>query len=61
MVMIAQAKRIRWITRSGLAALELVLITAITLPLAALMFLLGVQISQYVFRGMDGMLAMPWL
>jgi hypothetical protein len=47
--------------RSAVASLEVVLATAVALPLAVLMFLLGVQICRYVFRGFDGMLTMPWL
>jgi len=47
--------------RQGAAALEVVLTTAVVLPLAALMFFLGVEICQYVHRGFDGMLTMPWL
>ena len=37
------------------------LATAVALPLAVMMFLMGVQICRYVFRGFDGMLTMPWL
>ena len=49
------------VPRPGLAALEVVMATAITLPLAALMFFLGVEMCRYVFQGFDGMLTMPWL
>lgn len=47
--------------RNGAASLELVLATAVALPLALVMFLLAVQICRYVFRGVGGMLTMPML
>lgn len=47
--------------RIGLANLELVLVTAVALPLGFLLFLLGVQICRYVFRGLGGMLTLPLL
>lgn len=47
--------------RAGLASLELVLITAVALPLAALLFLLAVKMASYVFRGTSGLLSVPWL
>lgn len=47
--------------RLGLANLELVLVTAVVLPLGFLLFLLGVQICRYVFRGLGGMLSLPLL
>ncbi len=49
------------IQRKGAASLELVLATAVVLPLALAMFLLAVQICRYVFRGLGGMLTMPML
>jgi len=49
------------ITRHGAAAIEVVLATAVVLPLVVLLFFLGVEICQFVFRGIDGMLTMPWL
>jgi len=47
--------------RRGLAALELVMTTAVAVPLAVLLFFLAVKMTAYVFRGLDGMVTMPWL
>ena len=47
--------------RAGFAALEVVMVTAVTLPLAVLLFLLGVEMCQYVFSAIDAMMTMPWL
>jgi hypothetical protein len=47
--------------RHGLATLEMVLATAVVLPLGFMLFLLGVQICRYVFRGLGGMLSLPIL
>ncbi len=49
------------IRRRGASSLELVMATAVVLPLGLMAFLLGVEICQYVFRGIDGMLTLPWL
>lgn len=57
----AQASLRQRSVRCGAASLEVVLTTAVVLPLAALMFFLGVKICQYVFRGVDGMMTLPWL
>ncbi len=35
--------------------------TAVVLPLALMSFLLSIEICKYVFRGIDGMLTLPWL
>jgi hypothetical protein len=48
-------------TRCGLANLEMVLVTAVVLPLGFMLFLLGVQICRYAFRGLGGMLSLPLL
>ena len=48
-------------SRKGAASLEVVMVTALTLPLAVLMFLLGVKICSYVFAALSGTLSMPLL
>ncbi len=47
--------------RVGSASLELTLATAITVPLGVLLLLLSIQMGRYVFRGLAGMLTMPFL
>lgn len=47
--------------RRAIAQLELVMITAVILPLAIGMWLIAVAICQYVFRGMSGILSLPVL
>ncbi len=47
--------------RRGLANLEVVMTTAIGVPLAGLMFFLGIQICRYVFAAMSGLLLQPFL
>ncbi len=47
--------------RRGHSSLELVMATAVVLPLALMSFLLSIEICKYVFRGIDGMLTLPWL
>jgi hypothetical protein len=47
--------------RAGAASLEVVLATAVAVPLAALMFLLGVQICRYVYTALGGLLVQPFL
>ena len=47
--------------RRGAAAIEVVLATAVTLPLAVVIFFLGAQICGYVFRALSGLLTMPFL
>lgn len=37
------------------------MLTAVAVPLGILLFLLGVQLCRYVFRGLSGMLTMPFL
>ncbi len=47
--------------RVGAASLELILVTAVMLPLAILMLILGVTICRYVFSALGGLLLMPFL
>lgn len=55
------SRRMKQRSRRGLASIELVMATAVALPLCGIMFLLGIEICRYVFRGLDGMLSLPWL
>lgn len=47
--------------RCGAASLELVLVTAVALPLAILLLLLGVRMALYVFSATSGLMTVPWL
>ena len=47
--------------RRGTASMELVMATAVALPLAASMLFLGFKICAYVFNGLSGLLTMPFL
>ena len=47
--------------RSGFSNLEVVMTTAIMLPLAGLLFFLGIQMSRYVFTALSGLLLQPFL
>ena len=47
--------------RRGLASLELVMITAVALPLAIVLLILAAKISSYVFKATAGLLSVPWL
>lgn len=47
--------------RTGSASLELVLVTAVALPLAVMLLLLGAKMAAYVYSGLGGLLTMPWL
>ncbi len=47
--------------RSGLASLELVMATAVMLPIAVLLLILGITICRYVFAALSGLLLMPFL
>ncbi len=55
----SQTQRRPW--RAGAASLELVLVTAVMLPLAILMLILGVTMCRYVFSALSGLLLMPFL
>ena len=45
----------------GTAALEVVMTTAVGVPLAGLMFFLGIQICRYVYAALSGLLLQPFL
>ena len=47
--------------RAGFSNLEVVMTTAIMLPLAGLLFFLGIQMSRYVFSALSGLLLQPFL
>ncbi|MEM9586234.1 MAG: hypothetical protein AAGA03_03045 [Planctomycetota bacterium] len=47
--------------RRGAASIEVVMATAVAVPLAVMLFLLGVRMCRYVFAAIDGMLTMPLL
>ena len=47
--------------RAGLANLEVVMTTAIGVPLAGLMFFLGIQMCRYVYAALAGLLLQPFL
>ncbi len=47
--------------RRGAANLELVLVTAVALPLAVALLLLGAKMAAYVYSGISGLTTMPWL
>lgn len=47
--------------RRGLASLEVVMTTAIGVPLAGLMFFLGIQMCRYVYSALAGLLLQPFL
>ena len=47
--------------RRGLASLELVMITAVALPLAVLLLVLASRMATYVFRAIAGLVSVPWL
>ena len=41
--------------------MELVMATAVAVPLAGLMFFLGIRICRYVFSALGGLLMQPFL
>ncbi len=47
--------------RAGAANLELVLATAIAIPIAGGLLFLGFQICRYVFSALSGSLSMPFV
>lgn len=47
--------------RRGMSSLEVVMATAVALPLAALMFFLGVRICRYVYGVISGLTTWPFL
>lgn len=48
-------------SRRGAASLELVMATAVMLPLTVLLLLLGIKICSYVFSALGGLTLMPFL
>lgn len=48
-------------TRNGTASLELVMITAVALPLAGLLFFLGIVMCRYIYAALGGLLLQPFL
>ncbi|GAB5402140.1 MAG: hypothetical protein Aurels2KO_03710 [Aureliella sp.] len=53
--------RLHLTKRRGAASLELVLVTAVALPLAVALLLLGAKMAAYVYAGLSGLTTMPWL
>ncbi len=47
--------------RTGSAALELVMATAVAIPIAGGALFLGFKICSYVFSGLSGLLSMPFV
>lgn len=47
--------------RRGNSSMELVMATAVALPMAVAMLFLGFKICTYVFSGLSGLLSMPFL
>ena len=47
--------------RAGLSSLEVVMATAVAVPLAALIFFLGVQMCRYVYGVISGLVTWPFL
>lgn len=54
-------KRPRAKRRAGFSSLEVVMTTAVMLPLAGLLFFLGIQISRYAYSALSGLLFQPFL
>gem|GEM_PF-4154053 len=47
--------------RAGFSSLEVVMTTAAALPLAGLLFFLGIQICRYIHAALSGLLLQPFL
>ena len=47
--------------RTGNASLELVMATAVAVPLAGLMFFFGVTVCRYIYNALCGLLLQPFL
>ncbi len=47
--------------RSGNSSLEVVMATAVAVPLAAMLFFLGTQICRYVYGVISGLTTWPFL
>lgn len=47
--------------RRGLASLEVVMTTAVMLPIAAALFFLGIKMAQIVYKAIGAMVAWPFL
>jgi len=47
--------------RNGTASIELVMATAIAIPIAAGILFLGFKMCSYVFSGLSGLLSMPFV
>ena len=47
--------------RRGAASMEVVMATAVAVPLAGLVFFLGIAICRYVFGALSGMLLQPFM
>lgn len=53
--------RARQGNRVGNASLELVLVTAVAVPLGVLLLLLGARMAVYVINACTGLMVSPWL
>lgn len=49
------------ISRAGAASLELVMATAVAIPIAGGILFLGFRICSYVFSALSGLLTMPFV
>lgn len=47
--------------RDGAASLELVMATAVAIPIAGGILFLGFQICSYVFSALSGLVSMPFV
>jgi hypothetical protein len=47
--------------RRGLASLEVVMTTAVMLPIAAAIFFLGMKLAQTVYQAIGAMVSWPFL
>jgi hypothetical protein len=47
--------------RAGTSALEVVMATAVGVPLAAMLFFLGVKMCRYVHGALSGLVTWPFL
>ena len=47
--------------RNGTASMELVMATAIAIPIAGGILFLGFKMCSYVFSGLSGLLSMPFV
>ena len=60
--MLASGRRLRNEPfRRGIASMELVMATAVAIPIAGGVLFLGFKMCSYVFSGLSGLLTMPFV